>query len=526
MAPGDNVGDARPAGELARVAGIDENRLALEEVDKRRTQLWSVSLFIVVAVTVAIAIVYLGQDVLPEAIRPENLSSWIVVVLVGALALAFMIYIVEKELSLRRLTRLLFEERTLSSALSNRLADISTLSEVGKALNTTLDLDDVLRMILSSALEVLGGDEGSIMLLTSDRTDLEVVSFHGPAADAYKRTKVPVGRGIGGIVAETSTPMLLQRDEIADDLLDHTHPERGIFSAMCVPLTRRDELLGVLNLNETRGARQYTQNDLGALGLFAEHAAIAIGNASLFEEDRETIARLEELDRLKSDFVATVSHELKTPLTAIIGSAKTLSRRRERMTPEQQSTFVDMIERQGTRLLRLVEDILTTAQIEAGMPRLRRELVDLREIADFVVNDLSHSQVSKGRRMEVSSQPHRPTTWGDLGAIQQIVANLVENSLKYSAEDTTVSIHVIEDETEARIEVSDRGQGMTEEQLGSIFDRFRQLDSSNTRGAPGFGLGLFIVKSLVDAHNGRIEVSSTPGEGSTFSVHLPKRTRD
>src|SRR5688572_27581808 len=165
--------------------------------------------------------------------------------------------------------------------------------------------------------------------------------------------------------------MLIQGDRVDGSLRGDAHPERGIRSLMCVPLMRRDELLGVLNLNETEGKRRFSDHDLEALGLFAEHAAIAIGNASLFERERETVARLEELDRLKSDFVATVSHELKTPLTAIIGSATTLSRRGPRMNEEQRGSFIEMIERQGQRLLRLVEDILTSAQIESGMPRLR-----------------------------------------------------------------------------------------------------------------------------------------------------------
>jgi signal transduction histidine kinase len=524
MADQPEIESSKETFNAARHAGVRHKKLTLSDVDKRRTQLWSTSLFLVVAVTVAIALVYLGGDFIPDEFQIfEDLTNWVIVVLVGGLALAFLVYVIEKEISLRKLATLLVEERVLSAALSNRLAEISAFSEVGKAINTTLDLKDVLNMILSSSLELLGGTEGSVMLLNDERTHLEVVSYRGPIMEPVVSGRRAVGEGIAGTVAARRTAMLIQGDELRDDRSSDVHPERGIRSSMCVPLLRRDELLGVLNLNETEGKRRFTEHDLEALGLFAEHAAIAIGNASLFEQERETVHRLEELDRLKSDFVATVSHELKTPLTAIIGSATTLSKRAARMTPDQQATFVEMIERQGQRLLRLVQDILTTAHIESGMPKLRRELVDLRAAVEVIVVDLRHSYPT--REVTLTTDPDRPQVWGDLGALQQILTNLIENALKYSDEGP-VEVRLLETQTETVMTVSDQGRGISTEELDSIFDRFRQVDQSDTRGHGGVGLGLYIVKSLVEAHGGEIKVKSAPAQGTTFNVHLPKRSKD
>lgn len=510
--------------DLARSAGINRRKLTLSEVDRRRVQLWSISIVLIAAVTVSIALYTLGADFLPVTLDFQDLSTWVVVVLVGGLALAFMVYVVEKEMSLRRLTGLLIEERVLSAALSNRISEISTLSELVKSVNATLALDDVFRLILTSALDLLGGNEGSIMLLDEDTKRLEVVSYQGPPIEPLIHGQAELGKSVAGVVAQTREAMLIQ-DYDSEVVGVELHPERGIYSSMCVPLLRHDELVGVLNLNETARMRRFTQEDLIALGFFAEHAAIAIGNARLFEQERETIARLEDLDRLKSDFVATVSHELKTPLTAIIGSAQTLTRRRDRMNPEQQSNLVVMIERQGNRLLRLVEDVLTAARIESGMPRLRRELVDLRDIAEFVVESLRHMDVSEGKEFVIDAEPERPKVWGDLGAIQQVMSNLVENACKYSDPGARIGVFMTELPTEALIQVSDQGHGMTKEEIDTIFDRFRQVDQSSTRVSGGVGLGLYIVKSLVEAHNGEIEVDSKPGIGSTFTVRLPKRSR-
>jgi len=517
VAAGEELTARFRADEVARAAGISRSKLTLSEVDRRRTQLWGISIFLVVAVTMALALSSVGSEMLPEQLRLEqfnDLSSWVVVVLVGGLTLAFLVYVLEKEVSLRRLSVLLIEERVLSAALSNRIAEISRLSEVGKAINTTLELKDVLHMILSSALELLGGDEGSIMLLTDD-SRLEVVAYEGTElGDSAEK----VGTGISGRVAEKREPILIQGTDIPNG-----HPERGIHSAMSVPLLRRDELVGVLNVNETQRKKVFSEQDLHALDFFAEHAAVAIGNATLFEQERKSVVRLQELDRLKSDFVATVSHELKTPLTAIIGSAQTLNRRRAKMNPEQQASLLAMIERQGNRLLRLVEDVLTTARIESRIPKMQRDLIDLFEVAETTVDDLAHSDIGAGREMIVTSESEHPLIWGDMGAIQQIMANLIENALKYSTEPERVFVTIQELPTAMLLDVKDEGQGMTDEQIQTIFDRFHQLDSSMTRDRGGFGLGLYIVKNLVAAHNGAIDVESKPGEGSMFRVRLPKR---
>lgn len=513
--------------DIARSAGISPRRpVTLSEINRRRTQLWAISIFIVLAVSAVLLLYRYGYEALPEILRFRDTASYIVVVLIAGFVLALLLYVIDNESRLRKLSELLVEERVLSSALSNRLSEISALSEVGKAINTTLDLTDVLNLILSSSLELLGGTEGSIMLLEDDHQHLQVVSYHGPHLETVMQGRAKVGHGIAGTVAARRVPMLIQGDEVVTELRGHTHPQRGIRSAMSVPLVRNEELLGVLNLSETIGNRSFTDQDLEALGLFAEHAAIAIGNARLFEKERETVSRLEELDQLKSDFVATVSHELKTPLTAIIGAAKTVMRKGPQMAPEQHASFLEMIERQGYRLLRLVEDILTTSQIESGAPRLKRELIDLRRLAVDVKTDLHAAKVGTEREIVIVADPETPRTWGDVRCLQHILMNLVENALKYSSETSKVIIRVIETPEEARLEVIDEGQGISERKLQEIFDRFRQLDASSTRRVGGFGLGLFIVKNLVSAHGGEIEVRSEVGKGSTFVVHLPKRESD
>jgi two-component system, OmpR family, sensor histidine kinase KdpD len=498
-----------------------------EEGYEPKAQVWPVAVLALILVGVALVLFEMNGDVLPDLgmdAAPVAVGAAVLSVVVLP-TLAMLIYIVRKERKMRRVSSALIEERVLSAALSNRLTEISALSEVGKAVNTTLDLDDVLALIISSANDLLGGTEGSIMLLDDDKRELRVVSYQGPHVEVVMKGRATVGQGISGRVAQDRKPMLLQGDDRPARAGDGER-RRKIHSAMCVPLIRQDEVIGVLNLSETVGRKQFTEHDLAALGLFAEHAAIAIGNAKMYEAERRTVARLEELDRMKSDFVATVSHELKTPLTAIIGAAKTLSRRGPSMQADQQALFMEMIERQGNRLLRLVDDVLTAARMETGQQTMKREHLDLRSIAEAVRDELSLIEVGKERPIDIVCDPERPTVWGDRTGVQQMMVNLVENALKYSPADKPVQLTLVELPSESVLEVTDQGQGMTDEQLADIFERFRQLDQSSTRPVGGFGLGLYIVKNLVNGHQGEIEVESEEGKGTTFRIRLPKRADD
>jgi signal transduction histidine kinase len=524
VATGDELARRGETQRAARAAGLPADpRPSLSDVDRRRTQLWTLALVVMVVLSAAVAVLGLSGQVTYQTLGLEN-HEWIPAVLVVGLALAFLLYVYDKNRSLRRLEELLIEERVLSTGLTTRLADVSSLSEVARALTTTLELKGVLDLILSSARDLFEADDGSVMLLNEGH--LEVVAAQGPSADVVMHGRTRLAEGISGRVAARNQAVLLHGTDLPEPFTGQGHPERGIHSAMSAPLVRRDQLLGVLNLSEAKGRRSYTDLDLQVLAVLTAHAAIAIGNAHLFEGEKQTVARLEELDRLKSDFVATVSHELKTPLTAIIGAAKTVSRKGATMNPTQHAEFMGMIERQGSRLLRLVEDVLTTARIESGQRRLRRELVNMRTAVEPIIDELHLIGVGQDRQIELRCDPEDPTVWGDLSSVQQIAGNLLENALKYGDKTTPVVISLREGPGESVIEVSDKGPGLSKEEIDMIFERFQQADSATERKVGGVGLGLFIVKSLVDAHRGKIEVESATGHGTTFRVTFPKRSSD
>jgi diguanylate cyclase (GGDEF)-like protein len=263
----------------ARIAGLRSFETpTLEAVERRRLQLWVLTLSLLLAVVVALATVAFWHNVQPPAWLDPRVVQW---GLIGVVLL-FCAYAIEKEIQLRRLTQLLVEERVLTAALTNRLREVSTLLEAAKAMNLVLDLQEVLETILECAHELLGSRDGSIMLVHGE-DELRTVCASGESA--ARGARVRFGEGIAGRVASSREPLLvtgvLESGRAARDAATVPPPQ----SSLSVPLIHREVLLGVLNVNAPEG-RTYNEHQLRALSLFGEQAATAIANARLYEEQR------------------------------------------------------------------------------------------------------------------------------------------------------------------------------------------------------------------------------------------------
>jgi signal transduction histidine kinase len=233
------------------------------------------------------------------------------------------------------------------------------------------------------------------------------------------------------------------------------------------------------------------------------------------------ITRESEAERMRSAFVATVSHELRSPLTLISGYTDTLLNAGpwDRAT---QREFLEIVARSAAKLAQLVDNLLDAAKVEAGVLHLEREPVRVERIAEQVV---AHRRIlTADHQFDVHLEAALPLADADPVRLEQILANLVDNAIKYSPEGGPITIHISRDADGLTIAVTDRGVGVTRMEAERLFERFYRVDSSLTRSARGVGLGLFICRSLVEAHGGRIWVESQPGQGSTFSFTLPALT--
>jgi signal transduction histidine kinase len=236
------------------------------------------------------------------------------------------------------------------------------------------------------------------------------------------------------------------------------------------------------------------------------------------EQERSASERLEASDRMRADVVASVTHQLKTPLTSLLGYATILRKRADTLPLEQRDEFIGVIEQQGYRILGLIENLLQSTRVEAGLGRLQRIPVDLSGIVRAVAREMG---TGRQRTIEVELAQHELGLYGDPAAMEHVVTNLLDNALKYSEPDTVVRAVVFEGDGEILLTVSDEGQGIAADEVSQVFDRFSQ--ASNARGHSSVGLGLYIVHSLVIAQSGRVWVDSELGKGTTFTVALPVR---
>jgi signal transduction histidine kinase/CheY-like chemotaxis protein len=273
------------------------------------------------------------------------------------------------------------------------------------------------------------------------------------------------------------------------------------------PLPREEAALAKETLVEHRGR---------SLAVTAARLGSAQAGMVWTVRDMSERARLE---RAKSEFVATASHELRSPLTSIKGFVELLEHSSDGMT-ERQREFIEIILKSTDRLVELVNDLLDVARIEADHVEINRRPIDLGEVVHEVVELITPRSESKHQRLTSYVSPTMAPALADAGRVRQIVANLLTNAHLYTPEGGTIHVGVEPDRAWAQITVEDSGVGMNKEETERIFDRFYR--AGNRSGSnPGTGLGLSIVKSLVDLHGGQISVDSEPGRGTIFRIRLP-----
>ncbi|UCC68493.1 MAG: CHASE2 domain-containing protein [Armatimonadota bacterium] len=233
------------------------------------------------------------------------------------------------------------------------------------------------------------------------------------------------------------------------------------------------------------------------------------------------ITLLEELSEMKTEFVSLVSHELRTPLTSIMGFAQTLRSDTERLPPGEQDEFLGIIEQESNRLVVMINDLLDISRMEAGRAlAMHYSEVDLRELAEHVIRFQRVTTSAHSFRFEFPE--HVVSVEGDRDKVEQILTNLVSNAIKYSPRGGEIVVGASEERDEVKVLVRDQGVGMSQEEVGALFQPYQRVDRDAIKGIRGTGLGLYLVRGLTEAHAGRVWVESEPGQGSTFYFSLPK----
>lgn len=413
-------------------------------------------------------------------------------------------------------------ERRAAAAAQRRAEQVRRLAEVATRITGDLDVPSIMNVVTEEARRLIGAHQ-AVSSFTTDQNWAQAINTVS-LSDKYSAWRdydsPPDGSGIYSLVCRTNRPMRLTQAEL------EAHPawrgfgkEAGRHPPMrgwlAVPLVGRDgRNLGLIQLSD-KSEGEFTEEDEGVLVQLAQMASVAVENARLVES-------LREADRRKDEFLALLAHELRNPLAPLRNGLQVM--KLAATDPDLVAQARAMMERQLGHMVRLIDDLLDISRISRHKLRLRRSRVRLDDVIHSAVETARPLIDAAGHELTVSLPPEPVHLDADLTRLAQVVGNLLANSARYTEPGGRITLTGERRDGEVVISVRDTGIGIPPEQLGAIFDMFSQVDRGPDRSTGGLGIGLALVKGLVEMHGGTVSAESPGvGQGSTFTVRLPVR---
>jgi signal transduction histidine kinase len=412
--------------------------------------------------------------------------------------------------------------------LRQALEEVRALSEVSQAVSSTLDLPTVLATIVNRATHLSGADAGVIYEYDEATTEFRLRATENldeEIVQVLRTAPLRLGEATTtGRAAAARHPV--EVPDMTEDQPRHNRVREAYIGAghralLAVPLLREEQIVGALTVTrKTAGA--FTPATIALLEAFATQSVLAIQNARLFREIADKSRQLEVASRHKSEFLASMSHELRTPLNAILGFNEMILGEVYGEVPAELKEPLADIQNSGKHLLRLINNVLDLAKIEAGRMELALADYSVQDLVATVRSSLHPLAADKGLEFVATVPDDLPLAHGDAGRLTQCLMNLVGNALKFTRQGR-VEIAVARQGDRVVFRVTDTGIGIAPDRMETVFSEFRQGDATIASEFGGTGLGLSITKKFVEMHRGRIWVESELGRGSTFAFAIPLR---
>jgi signal transduction histidine kinase len=408
------------------------------------------------------------------------------------------------------------EAEALRDRLGHRADLLDAANRCARALGSSLEIEEAFRAFIRELRGLIPFDRTAIVL--ADDGVARVIAAAGAAAETVfpPGTRRPVA---GSLLHEVTT-----RGQVVyrKDMTDEQYPEEadflslGLRCRLAAPLFVGPRSVGMISLVRAE-PDSFTDSEVEFVALLGRFLGSTVQNIRAYEAEHATVEELRRLSALRADFVSLVSHELRSPMAAVIGSARTLQERWRELSPEQRESFLALIEHETRRLNELVSDVLDTSRIEAGSFTYSFADVDLGEL----VQESAAAAESGQDEVRITSKVHRPLPLvrGDRERLRQVLTNLLDNAVKYSPSGGEVEVDALAENGRINVEVRDRGPGVAPEHHAFIFEKFGRVSGEQAK--PGTGLGLFIARSIAEAHGGSLVVHSRPGNGAIFTLALP-----
>jgi signal transduction histidine kinase len=393
-------------------------------------------------------------------------------------------------------------------------------------LQTAESIGETTEGIIDRLMEATGAD-AALVRVWKKETGLSLLTAHrGLPDDAARQIEVGLLGGAAEWVMQNGEPIFARDIDAEPRFKTKVQQQLGLRSAAVLPLKIHGDVRGLLYIaSRTPGRFDEGQKDL--LAAIAQQMGVSMANRELIVHLKDSRDEVEKASKVKDEFLSVMSHELRTPLSVVIGYAGMVKEKMlGEINPQQEEALQKLLLRANDQL-NMINAIMQITQLESRALVLERHLVNLSELLTHLESDyaLSHTKEQVALKWNYSSDPIAIVT--DSGKLKEILVNLINNAIKFTAQGgVTVSMRVTEDQRKKWVafEIADTGVGIADEHRAAIFDKFYQVDSSETRLYGGAGLGLYIVKHFTEFLGGRVEVSSKPGEGSTFTVMIPYAT--
>ncbi len=446
-------------------------------------------------------------------IQPESVVLRVAIAVVLGVVVGRLVAMEREQAALARARA--HDAERLRDELGRRVDVLEASSRCARALGSSLELEQAFSAFIAELRGLVPFDRAAILLLENEGG--RIMATAGAGSDSY------YGPGARLELAGSILERVVEGETVYRDLLgggryaeEEGLLQLGLHSRVIAPLQLGTRTIGALSV--ARAERDaFGEDEVELVTLLGRFVAAAVQNIRTYEAERATVEELRRLSALRADFVSLVSHELRSPMAAVIGSVRTLQTRWPELRPEQRDAFLAVIGDETSRLSDLVGDVLDTSRIEAGTFGYTFSDVDLAELLREATAAVTLGQDAV--RLEVEIPPVLPRVRGDRDRLRQLVDNLLANAIKYSELGAPVELDASARNGTVRVRVRDFGPGIPLEDHGLIFEKFGRSGVADAK--PGTGLGLFISRSFAEAHGGTLRVDSRPGAGATFTLTLP-----
>ena len=427
-----------------------------------------------------------------------------------------------------------------NTRLKSSVAELKVLNEIAVSSCKAADIDQILNLIVQKSINAVEAEQGVILLTTKNENE-PLATFVRQDDTSSLKHNYHIGTNITGWVLLNKKPLIIENLSEDKRFKPTEEEKKKIHSALCVPIWFEGEIIGVMMLINKKNEKYFSQNDLTLFSIISVQAGQLIKNLELQKEtlyERKETEKLQEMDKLKTNFFTNISHEFRTPLTLILGPAKQILEKTEEKKIKNEA---ELIIKSAKKLNLLANQLLDLSRIEAGQMKLKVVWKNLIPLIKEVVSSFQPFAESKNISLKLDQTAEELFIYLDKDKFDKIISNILSNAIKFTPPGGRVNVKVktqslpihnilksslSENKEElkvdfAEIAISDTGIGIPNEQLNKIFNRFYQIDSNISKEYEGTGIGLSLAKELVQLHKGLINVESEKDRGSTFKIFFP-----